>query len=396
MRSRLSMTAALLFVAAPAVAQLSVDVRLGGAHDTLAYSGTEPEGRLATAGTLDAEYLFAGGRARLSYALDAATYSTPGDWGTLRHDLGGVHRTDLTNSGSLRLFLGANARWQGNGDAWSVAGYRALGGMANIEHRSNDGPTLRVGYRLDGRRFTDIPELDQVEHDAFVSALFNFQTRTTLIGEVHLGAKSYAGELIPMAVSPTVSSGRSGRGRGVMGPTGRPVEAALQNDADHAGLVTWRVRVAQSLADRTGLSVDYSARHTSGEVPPALISTPAHFYDDGVYDDPYASNARTAVASLKQVFQGAGVLRGWVAWQKKDYRATPALGLTGQPMEGGDLRQDRVWRAGAGWRVPLFPARTGRIQVDLDLGYAFTDHSSNDAFYDYASHAFGVSLWLAY
>ena len=396
MRSRLSIAAALLFVAAPAVAQLSVDVRLGGAHDALAYADTEPEGRLATAGTLDAEYLFAGGRARLFYALDGATYSTPGDWSTLRHDLGGVHRTDLTDSGRLRLFLGANATWQGNGDAWSVAGYRALGGMANIEHRSSEGPTLRAGYRLDGRRFPDIPELDQIEHDAFVSALFNLQTRTTLIGEVHLGAKSYAGEAVPTTVTPAVPPGRSGRGRGAMGPAVRLDETALQPEADHAGLVAWRLRVAQSLADRTGLSVDYSARHTSGEVPPALITTPAHFYDDGVYDDPYASDARTVGANLKHVFVGAGVVRGWVVWQRKDYRATPALDLNGGPIESGDLRQDRVWRAGAGWRAPLFPARTGRVQVDLDLGYAFTDHLSNDAFYNYASHAFGVSLWLAY
>jgi hypothetical protein len=160
--------------------------------------------------------------------------------------------------------------------------------------------------------------------------------------------------------------------------------------------VAWRVRVAQSLADRTGLSVDYSARHTSGDVPPALITTPAHFYDDGVYDDPFASDARRLGANLKHVFVGAGVMRGWVAWQKKDYRATPALDLDGEPFAGGELRQDRVWRAGASWRLPLFPALTGRVLVNLDLGYAFADHRSNDAFYDYVSHAFGFTLGLAY
>jgi hypothetical protein len=396
MRFGFAVAVTLVIVASPAFAQLSVDVRLGGAHDALAYGDGEPEARLAAAGAVDAEYLIAGGRARLFYTLDAATYSTPGDWSTLRHDLGGVHRVDLTDSGHLRLFLGANAAWQANGEAWAVAGYRALGGMANLEHRPSDGLTLRVGYRLDGRRFPDIPELNQMEHDAFVSALANFQTRTTLIGEIHVGAKSYAGELILAEMDPAVPPGRSGRGRGTMGPGVRAGISPLGDEGSHAGLVALRVRVAQSLADRTGVSLDYSSRHSSGNVPPALITTPAHFSDDGVYDDPYASDVQTLGATLKHIFLGAGVLRGWAAWQGKDYRATPALDLDGEPIAGGELRRDRVWRGGAAWRVPLFPSRTGRLDVDLELVYAFADHRSNDAFYDYASHAFALTLGLAY
>jgi hypothetical protein len=391
---RFGFAVALAFVASPAFAQLSVDARLGGAHDALAYGDGEPEARLATAGAVDAEYLVAGGRARLFYELDAATYSTPGDWGALRHDLGGVHRIDLSDSGRLRLFVGAGATWQANGEAWADAGYRALGGMANLEHHPSDGLTLRVGYRLDGRRFPDVPELDQLEHDAFVSALANFQTRTTLIGEIHVGAKSYAGELNAVEMDPAVPPGRSGRG--TMGPGVRAGVSPLGDDASHAGLVAFRVRVAYSLADRTGVSLDYSSRHSSGNVPPALVTTPAHFSDDGVYDDPYASDVQTLGATLKHIFIGAGVLRGWAAWLGKDYRATPALDLYGEPIAGGELRRDRVWRGGAAWRVPLFPSRTGRLDVDLELIYAFADHRSNDAFYDYASHAFALTLGLAY
>ena len=89
-------------------------------------------------------------------------------------------------------------------------------------------------------------------------------------------------------------------------------------------------------------------------------------------------------------------MRGWVAWQHKDYRATPALDIDGEPLPSGALREDRVWRAGARWGVPLFPERTGPFAVDLDLGYAFTNHRSNDAFYDYSSHAVGITLVLAY
>ena len=398
MRARLSV-AAVLFVAAvadPARAQLSFEAHLGGAHDAINYADVDPENRLATSGSLGAEYLLAGGRGRVSYSLDAATYTTPGDWSTLRHDLGGVYRADLSDSGRLRLFLGATAALRDNGDAWADAGYRALGGMANVEYRPSDGRTLRFGYRLDGRELPNIPELDQIEHDTFVSALFNFQTRTTLIGEVRLGAKSYAGGPTLPEVSPTVTQGGSGRGRGVRGSTVRSGLAASTPGGERAGRVAWRVRVAQSLADQTGLALDYSARHTFGTVPPGLVTTPAHFYDDGVYDDPYASDARTIGATLKQILGGAGAVRGWVGWQGRDYRATPALDLEGEPLPGAALREDRVWRAGVAWVVPVFPHRTGQLAVDLDLGYAFTDHRSTDAFYDYVSHAFGLTFSVVY
>ena len=382
--------------APPALAQLSVEASLGGAHDAFAYSDADPEGRLATAGSLGSQYLFAGGRARVFYSLDAATYSTPGDWSTLRHDLGGVYRADLSDSGRLRLFLGSTATWHRNGEAWSAAGYRALGGMANVEYRPGGGATLRLGYRIDARDFPDIPALNQVEQDAFVSALVNVQTRTTLIGEVSLGAKSYEGEAILLEVSPTAVPSGERQGRGGMGPAVRPVQITLTRDGERAGRVAWRVRVAQSLADRTGLSLEYGARHSFGETPPALITTPPHFYDDGVYDDPYASDARSIRANVKQIFTKAGVLRGWVAWQWKNYRATPALDLDGEPVPDRALREDRLWRAGAGWRVPLFPERTGPLGLDLDLGYAYTRHHSNDAFYDYSSHAIGLALSVAY
>jgi len=396
MRVRLFVVPALLVAggAARARAQISVDARLGGARDALAWDDAA-EDRLAAAGSLDAEYRFAAGRAALSYALDAATYSTPGDWSTLRNDLVGTYRTDLGASGRVRILFDAGATWTRNGDAWAAAGYRALGGGVGAEYRPSGGVTLRVGYGVAARDVSGVPELDQVEQGGFVGALVNLQTRTTLVGEIRLGGKSYAGAWLPVEPASPPVSGRGHASRG-MGPTLRPPRLTAVRDGEHAGRVDWHVRLAQSLADRTGLSVQYSARHTFGEVPPVLVTTPAHFFDDGVYDDPFASDARGVMATLKQVFEGAGVVQTWFGWQRRDYRATPALDLDGRARPDGALREDRLWRAGARWNVPLFPERTGPWALDLDLGYAFTRHRSSDAFYNYTSHAVTLALSIAY
>jgi hypothetical protein len=388
----------LLLSAVPAAAQLSLEARFGAAHDALGYADADAEGQLSAAGSLRAEYGFAGGRARLSYALDAATYAAPGEWSTLLQDLGGLYRIDLSDSGTARLFLAGEAARRDNGDAWSAAGYRARGGRATLELKPAEIAALRLGYRIDGRDFPDAPELNQLEHDGFLSGRLNLPTRTTLIGEIRLGAKSYSGEIVPVEGSPatTPSGGGQGRGRGGMGPSFRPAEAAWIQNGERAGRVGWLVRVAQSLTDHTGLALQYSGRHASGEVPPALVTTPPHFQDDGVYDDPYASDAHALGATLKHVFPGAGVARGWVEWRRKDYRATPALDETGAPLPDGSLRQDRALRAGADWSLPLFPSRTGPLALDLDLAYVFARQQSSDAFYDYTSHAFGLAFSIKY
>jgi hypothetical protein len=113
---------------------------------------------------------------------------------------------------------------------------------------------LRAGVRGDARRFGELPALDQVEGSGFVSALVNLPSHTTLIGEVFLGGKSYAGEtvLVPAAgaeADPGTRGGSGkGRGAGDMGPGTRP--AAVTAGDDRAGQLTWLVRAAQSLGER--------------------------------------------------------------------------------------------------------------------------------------------------
>jgi hypothetical protein len=388
----------LLVSAVPAAAQLSLEARLGGAHDAIGYGDSDPEGQLSAAGAFRTEYGFADGRAQLAYSLDAATYAGPGDWSTLLHDLVGLYRIDLSGSGNARFLLAAEAVRRDNGDAWSAAGYRALGGHATFEVKPAEVASLRLGYRIDGRDFPDAPELNQLEHDGFLSGRLNLPTRTTLIGEVRVGTKSYSGEIIPVEGSPTTAPSSSGRGQGRSGmrPSFRPADVAWVQDSDRAARVAWLVRVAQSLTNRTGLSFQYAGRHASGEVPPALVTTPPHFQDDGVYDDPYASDAQALGATLKQVFVGKGVARGWVEWRRKDYRANLALDETGAPLPDGALRQDRALRIGADWSLPLFPSRTGSLALDLDLAYVLVRQQSNDAFYDYTSHAFWLAFSIAY
>ena len=253
--------------AAQASAQPGITVNLGGAFGSIGAPGVAAEERQTMVGAVEVEHVLASDRLRLHYEFDGGTYATPGDWDYRLHTAGGTWRVKFGDERKHTLHLGAFGSWRANGLSWSAADYGALGFMANAEVHLSDRATVRFGYRLDARDFPDLDELNQVQHDGFTSVLVNLPSRTTLIGEVHLGAKSYADTVtsssadLLSSLSSTVSgSGRMGRG---MGPSlrasGQFGPAAAEQH--RAGMVTWLARVAQSLTDRTGATLQYHAAY---------------------------------------------------------------------------------------------------------------------------------------
>jgi hypothetical protein len=385
----------------PSAAQVSVGAALVPAFESLSPEGAARESRATIDGGLDAEALFASERGRVFYTLDAGTYSTPGDWSFLQHDAGLTWR--IGDTAGPHAFLGISGTLRRNGDAWAAADYGAVGAKANLAWSPRAGLTLRAGVRVDARQFDDIPALDQVEGSGFASILANLPSRTSLIGEVLLGGKSYAGETILVPYdepsAPPEARGASGRGSGAggMGPGLRPPAGLPVTEGDEsAGQFTWLVRAAQSLGPLTGLSLQYSRRSVFGSVPPVVVTTPALLFEDGVYDDPYASEASAVRGALKHVFAGGAEAQIEGYWLDKAYVSTVALDGTGEPLPDGALRKDAVWRAAAAASVPVFGSRTGSVSLALELRWEFTRHRSNDAFYRYDAQALGVGVSAAY
>ena len=395
-------TACVLWAPTAAIAQPAISASIGRALSSMDEPAIGVERRQTTAGSVEAEHVAAGGRLRLFYEFDGGTFATEGDWRYLENIAGATVRLPFGGEKPKHaVYLTANGIWRDNGSSWSAVDYRGVRVMANVELRPRDTATYRFGYRLDGRNFPDLPALDQVQHDGFVSLLFNLPSRTTLVGEAHVGAKSYAATVDTnwAVVEAGGTMAPRGMGRGV-GPglrgTWMGSAAASTVTENNAGMVVVFGRVAQSLSDRTGAWLQYSQRATFGRVPPVVVTTPALFFDDGVYDDPFASDARVVTAALKHEFASGVTLDVDVARMLKDYTAALALDLAGTTFAGDPLRSDRVWRSSAGVSIPMFPGRSGPVAVNLDVTYAFTRHRSNDAFYNYTSHGVATGFSFSY
>jgi hypothetical protein len=349
--------------------------------------------------TVGLEHLMKDERIRLFYELERGDYATTGDWRFLGQSAGGSYRFGFGEKGAHRLYLGIDGTLRRNGDAWAAADFNGAGGFANLDLHPGRA-TVRTGYRFDARSFPSSPALDQLQHSVFGSLLVSFETRTTLIAEVSAGAKQYEAvsartEVIALPAGPSTSgTGAGGRGRGMASAILVPVmvPGAPGSAARH---VTLLGRVAQSLAARTGLSLEMSRRRVSGDVSPALIATPASFFDDGIYDDLFASDATRAEVSLKSIV-GSGIeLAASAAWLDKDYPATFAFDEEGLAMPGV-WRADRVTVAGLDASWPLFPSRTGVGSLKLLTGYDYTRHRSTSALYRYSTHSVRFAVAVTY
>ncbi len=400
---RIALTfAVVLSVTAPLAAQPSASAMVTPGVTSL-------NGESGGSGTVNAsgqfEHLFKDERLRVVYELDTGDFSTPGSWRFISHAAGGSYRLTFDEQGRNHLYAGGDGYLRRNGDSWGAADYNGAGAFANLE-LGPERATVRAGYRFDLRRFPSFAAMNQLQHSGFGSVLVSFDTRTTLIGELSVGSKQYdavSSRTEVLAVHADTGTpadtapGMQGRGRGSRSQAditllpvvipGSPGSTAQQ--------LTLFARIAQSLSARTGLSVEISRRDVSGQVPPALVTTPALYIDDGVYDDLFASDATRGGVALKSIIGKDVELTGSVAWSDKRYPSTYAFDTDGLPLP--DVRRhDRITTAQALVTWPLAPSSTGRLALDLIAGYDYTDHDSTSALYRYTAHTIRIGLGLTY
>jgi hypothetical protein len=402
------LAAGLLFaVVVPSSAQTSVNSSVGGSFASFTEGATASTRRQDVAATAGFEHLFNDERGRVYDDFDGGTFDSPGDWTYYLNTAGFTYRFGGDDATARRLYLNGSFVVRKNGDAWAAADYSALGGGLNGEFHPKSHLTVRTGYRADYRSFSDMSALSQFEQRGFGSILANFQTKTTIIAELNVGAKLYDGQVVldpiivttPGTTADTITGITHGRGMG-MGPAMRGTTAWVlpqsQDQSGTAGLVYGLFRAAQSVSDRTGVHGQFAFRETFGAVPPALVTTPAGFFDDGVYDDPFASDAMSGQGGLTRAFKSGAELEAIVNYADRRYTSTPALDAEGSELPGSPLRHDRVWRGAIVWSQPVLGSRTGRAELSVDLGYRFLASSSNDAFYDYTSHGFALGFSVRY
>jgi hypothetical protein len=272
------------------------------------------------------------------------------------------------------MSTGAAAFWRSNSGGWADAGFRGVNLQSTIE-RTVSRVTFTAAYNLYLRTFPEAAALNQQEHDGYVRALVNLQSRTTLVGVASSGWKRYDGDLTEMI---------RGRGRSTISYTSVSQPATRTR-------WTWSARIAQSLDDRTGVWIEHEQRRANGDTPPALVWTPPLFYEDGVYDDPYVVEARTWRAGARHVFARGDELAVRINHSVRDFDGLSVLDDAGTPITG---RSDTLWRNGLDAEIVL--RSTHALDLILLAGYGYVHNTSIDPAETYRSHIGSIGLSIRF
>lgn len=384
--SRLMHAVLFVLLTSPAWAQPAGSVTVQVPVQRTTSSGDGIDTSSIVSGAASIEHWFAHDLGRVFYEVALDRYQTDDAWDTWLHNAGGVRTFTF---GKTSLDAGAAFFWRATSGGWADAGFRGVNLQSSVQRELPRGSVM-VGHNFYVRRFEDAPALDQIEHAGNVRALANFPSRTTLIAAASVGWKRYDGGTIATSASGDAGSAGRGPGRGNM--LLRPVVTySIAGDPIRRTSWSWSARVAQSLDDRTGVWMEREERRTDGEPPPAIVWTPPLFYDDGVYDDPYAIEARTWRAGVRHLFARGDELGVWASRSQRGYAGLGVLDATG---EVSGQRTDTLVRGGVDATILL--QATSRVDLRLVGGYGYVKNGSNDAAEAYRSHVVSLGLNLRF
>jgi len=328
------------------------------------------------------------------YTGDLTLFTRSGQRHFMTHHVGVVY---IHQFGQARNLFSAGGNLGGRWDRATYNYYNNLDGAlyANLKLNLPGATFLRLGYRMNARKYLNLDTSSFREHLASLTYNISLPSRTALKADVTYGYKGYTMERLTtamVAVPQPPERGRMGmrRGPGWGFPQFRG-EAALQevvvgSSAPGKSQIALSLRLSQSLSPSTGVNVQYLRRlnPSTGGLYQTGLGT-GYAEDDDLFDDRYDYEGHEVSGGVSQLLPWGSKLTLEAGYLIKDYRNKPALDLIGLSL--GKDRSDRKRTLSAGVEMPL------GMSMDLDLWYTYGTNVSNDPFYAYrGNHAFSFGL----
>ena len=256
---------------------------------------------------------------------------------------------------------------------------------ANFKLNLDPGTSLRLGYRMNIRKYLHLDASSFREHQTSLTYNTSLPTRTALKGDVSYGYKGYTMERL--TTSTIIVSGPEDRrrGGGPFGQRGVP-QTVVQSTLPYKSQVTLSLRVSQSVSPSTGVNVQYLRRFnpSNGGLYQSSLGT-GYAEDDDLFDDRYDYQGHEVSGGMSQLLPWGSKFTVEAGYLIKDYHNKPALDLNGVSI--GQDRRDRKHYLSAGVGMPL------GMTSDLNLWYIYGTNTSNDPFYVYRrNHAFSFGI----
>jgi hypothetical protein len=343
-------------------------------------------------------------RFRIYYRGSLSLFKNYNDRNYHYHRMGTVWSQDISKTGSL-LNLGINGSLRKNKMLYNYYDFKDVSGYANIKIKFGPSISTVVGYKIRGRWYSNLPELEYKEHFFFARYTHFFQTQTSIILEGNYGRKIYLEQIVGTTSEYWNSQWNmnweennhhsEGWGMGGMSMGSWASGTSQVVSKPISAQLVGKIRIAQSLGKTTGLSAEFLLRRNSENIArylPGQVSS--YITEDELYDDRYGYESEEIEIMITQYLPWEFAFKSTTGYRWKDYSRRPALDLDGNTLPDQTLRVDEQMLLWINLSKP-FTLFTGR-DANIYLDFFWVKNQSNDFFYNYKvgliSMGFGLSF----
>ena len=331
------------------------------------------DGPRTTGASVEAEHKLADERLRLYYTLDAGDYNTPGDWTFFENSVGDDLAGPAAGTSGPSVFAGVVGTVA---DRTAVRGRRpTTAGSAlflNAEWKPAETKTFRAGYRFDARAFPGHGGPGPGRTRWLRQRVAEPQVADHADRRGARRARSGTTSSTPTMVTTTIAVPPAGSG-GLKVRGARPRLARAGDRGDHARAGTRRAARSAGPpgsspcwgASRSRWPIGPASRSSTcsgrpfGALPTAVVTTPALFFDDGVYDDPFASDADDAAGVDQAAAANGMAIEAAASGPARITGAPPRSTPTATRPPAIRCAPTGSGRRGASWTMPVVRERTG-------------------------------------
>jgi hypothetical protein len=278
---------------------------------------------------------------------------------------------------------GLRARTRIDRDTYALYDYHEYVGFVDAKLPGSDHLTLFAGYSLSNKRYNELEELDNLEHQLYGGLQMPLENGTNIAVYSELGYKQY---LSPLDKGTTIV--RQGyRGRNIV---------TTETKKEYTNVGQWVNSLSLStpvIDDKTGIRGYLKYRFNFGDNNLLVSGLSAdHYSENDLFDDRYGYESREFGVMVSRTLLYAVTARVGYDHAIKDYTET-AHDISGNPVLGSPERSDNYQRMWA--RIEKTVLLSGKgTQLRLYGEYQKIWNDSNDAFNNYnaASTTAGVEL----
>jgi hypothetical protein len=276
----------------------------------------------------------------------------------------------VSSDNKKTLYFGTNWRVHDGRDIYDFYDYSKLQGYINSKIFFRPNLIGKFGYILNNQTYSELPEFSYWEHYLYTQLNTFFQTGTSITININYGLKNY----IPVQLS----------------SNWRNPEFFDMPSVDQ--LVS-SLKVAQSLGDKTSISMKYLTRLNPGLVTGSatVINTDNLFTEDELFDDRYGYKGHEFSINITHYLPAYIKLELGSAYYLKDYNNRQIYDIDGILNISGDTRSDHrslIWAS----LSRSFAVNWGIKNFKLSLQSGYLKNESNGSYYQFDNYFGSLGL----